>query len=100
MMKYPNGSQPVFKVSSVHSVIEIDQVSNADSEQLYLHTSNSPTNAVRSLLANAGGLQVSEVPNSLPPSSSVTLLRARQDIPTVVVTHSRSQFSNPMYHSI
>ena len=100
MKKYPNGSQPVFKLSSVHSVIEIDQVSNADSEQLYLHTSNSPTNMVRSLLDNAGGLQVSEVPNSLPPASSVTLLRARPEIPTVVVTNYRSQFSNPMYHSI
>ena len=100
MMKYPNGSQPVFKLSSIHSVIEIDQVSNADSEQLFLHTSNSPSDIVRRLQANAGRLQVSEVPGSLPPSSSVTLLRARPEIPTVVLTNYRSQFSNPMYHSI
>ena len=100
MKKYPNGSQPVFKLSSVHSVIEIDQVSNADSDQLYLHTSNSPDEIVRTLRANAGGLQVSEVTNSLPPASSVTILRARPEIPTVVVTNYRNQFSNPMYHSI
>ena len=100
MKKYPNGSQPVFKLSSVRSVIEIDQVSNAETEQLYFHTSNNPSDMVRSLRNNAGSLRVSEVPNSLPPASSVTILRARPDIPSVVVTNYRNQFSNPMYHSI
>ena len=100
MEKYSNGSQPVFPLSSIHSIIEIDQVSNINNDNIYLHTSNNPSQIVSSMLSRTGGLRATEVRDSLPPSSTVSFLSSKPSLPTVVVTNYRSHFSNPMYHSI
>ena len=55
MEKFSNGSQPVFALSSIHSIIEIDQVTNTDSDSIYLHTSNNPSQIVNSMLSNTRG---------------------------------------------
>ena len=61
---------------------------------LHLHTRNSPAAVTAALLAHKGELRVSEAADSLPPTSAVSFLAARPDIPSVVLTNYRDQFTN------
>ena len=93
--KFPNGSQLPFHLSSIHSVVEVGQVAGqGEDTSLHLHTRNSPAAVTAALLANKGQLRVSEAADSLPPTSAVSFLAARPDIPSVVVTNYRDQFTN------
>ena len=76
--KTKNGSQPNFSLDNIDSVIEVDQISNINNNnQVYLHTSNNPNNIVNALRESSDKLRLAEVPNSLPPSSSVSFLAGR-----------------------
>ena len=68
--------------------------STSQDTSLHLHTRNSPAAVTAALLANKGQLRVSEAADSLPPTSAVSFLAARPDIPSVVVTNYRDQFTN------
>ena len=93
--KFPNGSQLPFQLSSIHSVLEVGQVaSQGQDTALHLHTRNSPAAVTAALLKHKGELRVSEAADSLPPTSAVSFLAARPDIPSVVVTNYRDQFTN------
>jgi len=106
---FENGTQPNLSFEHIHSIIEIGQVSNKMSSQMYFHTDKETADntVTKEIIAKmkAAGLeeQVTMFPsgkNTLPPASAQSFLKQRREIPTVMVTNYDAGYKNSLYHSI
>lgn len=90
-------------LDKVDTVLELGQLSNLESDTVYLHSVNNPQDVVSSLESQASSQGLTAVQSSsasLPPSSSSKLVSELPHLPAVVVTNFDSEFSNKYYHSL
>ena len=89
-------------LADIHTVVELGQLSNINTNTVFLHTINTPADVESALQKYASGLlavETSSIP-SVPPSSIARLVSARPDLPAVMLTNYDVEFSNLYYHSL
>ena len=90
------------RLADIHTVVELGQLSNINTNTVFLHTVNNPASVKSALQRYASGLVTVETASasSVPPSSIAKLVSARPDLPAVMLTNFDAEFSNLYYHSL
>jgi len=97
-----NGTQPTFELDSIKLIVELGQLSNKNTGQMFLHTQNADAN-INKVIASLKDVYPNFRQSSrtvLPPSSSQSFLKERSDIPVLFVSNYDGEYANPYYHSI
>jgi len=96
-------SQPSLNLQNIRLIIELGQLSNKESAEMFLHTANANqevNDVIDSLKSFAPGLFRGSTRNILPPASAQSFLKERSDIPVLMLTNFDQQYTNNFFHSI
>jgi len=98
-----NGTQATLNLTNIRSLIELGQLSNKFSNNLYMHTVNNPAGEVGQLekFSRLNNLTTKiSTRSDLPPSSAQTFLTSTPSLHTVFLSNFDTTYSNPVYHSV
>jgi len=100
---FSNGTQPTFNLTHIRAMIELGQLSNRFSSNLYMHTANNPAGVIGEIqkysrLSNLTSKKSTRA--DLPPSSAQNFLASSPGLHTVFLANYDTSYSNPVYHSV
>ncbi|XP_023337396.1 nicastrin [Eurytemora carolleeae] len=98
---FSNGTQPLLSIENIRVIIELGQLSNRISNDVWAHTANLGSYIEDALRVLRKTVSVkTSTGKYLPPASSQSFLKERETIPVLMLTNYNQQFSNSYYHSI
>jgi len=96
-------AQATLNLTNIRSLIELGQLSNRFSNNLYMHTVNNPAGEVGQFekFSRLNNLTTKQSKRTeLPPSSAQTFLTSTPSLHTVFLSNFDTTYSNPVYHSV
>ena len=100
---FSNGTQAPLDLANIKSVLELGQLSNKETNTLFLHTVNNPEDIINKISRFSSGQDLTSEKStrgSLPPSSSSKFLTERSELEVVFLSNFNTEYSNKYYHSV
>ena len=104
MTKYTDGVQPYLNIDNIAAIIELGQLSNKASDNVYIHSANTDSSDIVEKIkkyASDQGLKSQESSRkSLPPTSIGKFIEQKSDLKAVFISNFDDKYSNQFYHSL
>ena len=100
---FSNGTQSQLDLTNIKAVLELGQLSNVETDTVFLHSVNNPEDVISKInqIASSQDLVTkASTRASLPPSSSSKFLTAREDLEVVFLSNFDTEYTNKYYHSV
>lgn len=91
---------PDITMDDIHLFVELSQLNKTETVVAHYIDNAKPTKFILNLRNHAGGLNIDEASDGLPPGSVHTFLKNRTDLPSVILTDHKQHYLNNFYNSI